>query len=327
MKTILAIVIPVLYGYIMRLIFGANLFLSFTEVMSMTFLVLVPLGIGALSIRLMSEKTRLSNAFAFFFPWVVVLVLMGFTIIFFIEGWICWIMIYPLFAFVAGLGGLFMNKWIRHQEKLKNTENDQNASNNSEKMQVSLLFLLPLVAAYIEKEIPTNAIIFEKQNSIELHAPVEKIWENVTRVYEIAPEEDHAKLNKWLGMPRPLYAKLDTLAIGGIREAVFSGGLIFHEKVYKYQHENNMSFSIKAYPHEIPATTMDEHIVIGGDYFDVLDGTYALETLGKDHYMLHLSSRFTLKTHFNWYAGWWAQQIMGDIQGNILQVLKNRCER
>jgi hypothetical protein len=327
MKALFALSISVFYGFFMRYLFGANFFLSFTEVMSMSFLVLVPMGIGALSVWFSSEKNRLNGAYSFFFPWVVVFVLMGLTIFFNIEGWACWIMIYPLFAFVAGLGGLSMNIWLKHLEKLKNAKKDQNSSENREKLQVSLLFLLPFVAAYVEKEIPTNAIVFEKHNSIELYAPVEKIWENVTRVYEITPEEDHAKLNKWLGMPRPLYAKLDTLAVGGIREAVFSGGLIFHEKVYKYQHENNMSFSIKAYPHEIPATTMDEHIVIGGDYFDVLDGTYTLETLGKDHYLLHLSSRFTLKTHFNWYAGWWAQQIMGDIQGNILQVLKNRVER
>ena len=30
-----------------------------------------------------------------------------------------------------------------------------------------------------------------------------------------------------------------------------------------------MVFSIKADPHAIPSTTMDKHVVIGGDYFDV----------------------------------------------------------
>jgi hypothetical protein len=43
-----------------------------------------------------------------------------------------------------------------------------------------------------------------------------------------------------------------------------------------------MTFSIKAYPHEIPAATMDEHVVIGGAYFDVLDGTYQLEERGPE---------------------------------------------
>jgi hypothetical protein len=321
---ILAISIPVVYGILMRIFFGINMFDYFSGVMSLSFLVLVPLGIGALSIWFSSPENRRSSRYAFFFPWLVCIVLMVMTIAISLEGWICWVMIYPFFAFVAGIGGLLIQKWIVNKEKTKNTDPNDDNFKTGGTLQISLLFLLPLAIAFLEKQWMNPAAIFEKHNSIELYAPVERIWANVTRVYEITPEEDHAKLNHWMGIPRPLYAKLDTLALGGIREAVFEGGLIFHEKVYEYQHENRMSFSIKANPHEIPATTMDEHIVIGGDYFDVLDGTYALETLGKDHYRLHLSSRFTLKTHFNWYAGWWAQRIMGDIQGNILEVLKGR---
>jgi NAD dependent epimerase/dehydratase family enzyme len=42
-------------------------------------------------------------------------------------------------------------------------------------------------------------------------------------------------------------------------------------------------------------------------------------------YRLHLYSHFTLKTDFNFYAGWWAGWIMKDIQNNILQVIKTRC--
>lgn len=40
-----------------------------------------------------------------------------------------------------------------------------------------------------------------------------------------------------------------------------------------------MVFAIKAYSHEIPSTTVDEHVVIGGNYFDVLNSTCELEAL------------------------------------------------
>jgi uncharacterized ferritin-like protein (DUF455 family) len=87
-----------------------------------------------------------------------------------------------------------------------------------------------------------------------------------------------------------------------------------------------MVFSIKAYPHEIPSTTMDEHVVIGGEFFDVLNGTYELEQLSADTYRLHLYSKFKMNTTFNFYASWWAGMIMKDIQNNILQVIKSRAE-
>ena len=87
-----------------------------------------------------------------------------------------------------------------------------------------------------------------------------------------------------------------------------------------------MHFSIKAYPYEIPSTTMDKHVVIGGNYFDVLDGTYVLQQLSPGIYRLHLYSHFKMTTTFNFYASWWAGWIMKDIQNNILQVIKQRAE-
>ncbi|MBC8173614.1 MAG: hypothetical protein H7X71_06895, partial [Chitinophagales bacterium] len=114
--------------------------------------------------------------------------------------------------------------------------------------------------------------------------------------------------------------------VGASREAIFSGGLTFHEKVLSYDDEKQMTFSIKAYPHEIPSTTLDEHVVIGGDFFDVLDGTYELQKINNYTYRLHLYSHFKLTTTFNFYASWWAGWIMKDIQNNILQVIKERAE-
>jgi hypothetical protein len=87
-----------------------------------------------------------------------------------------------------------------------------------------------------------------------------------------------------------------------------------------------MSFTIKALPHEIPLTTMDKHLVVGGKYFDVLNGTYELEKLTEKTYRLHLYSHFKLTTTFNFYASWWAKNIMKDIQNNILQIQKQRAE-
>jgi hypothetical protein len=133
-----------------------------------------------------------------------------------------------------------------------------------------------------------------------------------------------AYTNPWF--PRPVKAELNYEGVGAYREAVFTNGLVFHETVSEYIDQKKMVFSIKAYPHEIPSTTMDKHVVIGGQYFDVLNGTYELEKLTETTHRLHLYSHFKLTTTFNFYASWWAKWIMKDIQNNILQVEKLRAE-
>lgn len=87
-----------------------------------------------------------------------------------------------------------------------------------------------------------------------------------------------------------------------------------------------MVFSIRANTFDIPSTTLDEHILIGGKYFDVLDGTYELEKLGENKYRLHLYSNFKMNTTFNFYSGLWGKIIMKDIQNNILKIEKKRAE-
>lgn len=57
-----------------------------------------------------------------------------------------------------------------------------------------------------------------------------------------------------------------------------------------------------------------------------MDGTYELQQLNNDTYLLKLYSNFKLKTTFNFYASIWAKWIMSDIQDNILKVIKVRSE-
>jgi hypothetical protein len=71
---------------------------------------------------------------------------------------------------------------------------------------------------------------------------------------------------------------------------------------------------------------MDKHIVVGGDFFDVLYGTYELKKIVAKTYRLHLYSNFKLNTTFNFYASIWAGWIMQDIQQNILKIIKQRAE-
>jgi len=307
--------VPVTALFIISYIFGLEYWRNLYTVMSVSFLFFLPFIAGALTVYLSSIEKIKSIAYRIFAPWVPILIFFFLTIAIAYEGWACWLMILPFFLIIASIGGLYSGYIKLTKEKRFGQIN------------ISILILLPFFTAPIEKMIRTIPGKYEAFTYIDIHSSADKIWKNVTRVKEIKPEQDKGWLTYFLGFPRPIKAELNFEGVGATREAVFSGGLTFHEKVLSYYDKKKMNFSIKAYPYEIPSTTMDKHVVLGGDYFDVLDGTYELARLNDSTYRLNLYSHFKLTTTFNFYASWWAGWIMKDIQNNILQVIKSRAEQ
>ena len=282
-------------------------------VMSISFLFLVPFGIGALTIYLAPVEYVQRRSYRIVTPWWPLLFFLAVTMLTAMEGAACWGMALPLFMIAASLGGLTAGHY-----KLKKSKN--------ERLYVSIALLLPLLVAPVEQYIGSHPDVYEAYTYIDLHAGKADIWNHVTRVSAIRREQDKGWLTRTLGFPRPVKAELNYNGVGAYRKAIFEKGLVFHETVLEYEDQRRMRFSIKAHPYEIPSTTMDEHVVIGGDYFDVIDGTYALQKLNANTYRLHLYSHYKLTTTFNFYASWWAGWIMKDIQNNILQVIKERVE-
>lgn len=308
----IALGLPCVYAIAVRFLFGVDKWQHFFTVMTLTFVFLLPFIMGALTLYFSSAENRKRRAYRIFAPWVPVFIFLALTIAFAWEGWGCWLMVLPVFLIGSSIGGVL-------GERLRRWEGGQN-------LHVSLLILLPVFASPIEQLIGFLPADYEAYTYIDIDAPAETIWKNVTRVREIAVNEDQGWLTRLLGLPRPVKAELDFEGVGATREAIFTKGLIFHETVSEYVEGRKMVFSIKAYPHEISPLAMDEHVVIGGKYFDVLNGVYLLEKRGNNKHRLHLYSHFKLSTNFNFYAGYWATWIMKDIQNNILQVEKQRSE-
>lgn len=316
LKTFLAAFgIPVLFAIIIYTVFGADKWRDIYQVMTVTFVFFLPFTAGALTVFLSVKKLSESIPYRIFAPWVPIIFFFMLTIALSWEGWVCWMMMLPIFLFIATMGGLYAGFLKSRISKM------------SEKMNITLLILLPYFISPVENMIKTIPGTYEAYTEIDINSSTEKIWSNVTRVAEIKQEQDKGKITEFMGFPRPIKAELDFEGVGATREAIFSKGLVFHETVLSYEDKKKMVFTIKANPYDIPSTTMDEHIVIGGDYFDVLDGTYELEKLDENKYRLHLYSHFVLSTNFNFYASWWGKLIMKDIQNNILQVIKERAEK
>ncbi len=307
--------IPLMVAFAVRFLFDVNSWQSLWSVMTITFFISLPYLVGVLTIYLSKAERVESWVYSVFTPWIPIFVFLLLTLLLAIEGWACWVMIAPLFLLFASLGGLTGRYFKRRK------------SSNSNRLHISLAVLLPFFLAPIEQAIGQIPGFYKAYTFIDIEASPEIIWSNVTRVRQIEPSEDSRSLNRFLQIPRPLRAELDFEGVGAKREAIFEGGLVFDEKVISYEHLRHMKFSIRANTYDIPSTTFDEHVLIGGEFFDVLEGTYDLERLSEGKYRLHLYSEFKMTTSFNFYASIWGKWIMKDIQENILRVIKDRSSK
>ena len=70
---------------------------------------------------------------------------------------------------------------------------------------------------------------------------------------------------------------------------------------------------------------LDDHVMIGGQYFDLRDATYTL-TPRDGGTELRVAVSWRLSTRFNWYADPVMQFLLGDASENILRFYKARSE-
>lgn len=310
-----AVAAGALYGFVGRLVFAGDRFAGVFGVMSLAFVFLLPCAIGYAAIAVAPDAHLQKRAYRLFLPWLsVVLAVFGVWVTGW-EGKICVIMLLPLLLAMSSVGGA-MAMGMRRRPVGRRLYATGLAS----------MLLLPYVAAPVEQRIaPANQLrVVETQ--IRIRATPEEVWRQIVRVPRIRPEEYGTSAVHRIGFPRPVEATLSHEGVGGVRRASFERGVVFIETVTTWKPDSLLSFTIHADPSTIPPTALDQHVTIGGEHFDVLDGTYRIEPVGADEVILHLSSTHRLSTRFNFYAQFWSDLVMRQIQDNILEVVKHRAE-
>ena len=314
-----SVLVGVGYGLLFRLFTfpapRAAAFLDGTSAATMTFSFL---GLGSLIIGLLAvyplERAAAQPVWRWFvLPFPPVLLACVVSLIFKIEGLICMIFALPGAYLCSMVGGVLGGAMARHLRVKKAT--------------LVCFAALPFFLAPLETLINPPVQTRQVDTKILIAAPASVVWRNIERVRPIAPAEIQDTWAQTIGFPRPVEATLSYEGIGGVRHASFERGLTFIETINAWQPEHRLAFAIRADTEHIPSTTLDEHVTIGGRYFDVLDGEYRLEPAPGGETMLYLQSRERLSTDFNAYAGLWTDAVMKTLQNSILQVIRARCER
>ena len=306
-------VVGAIYAVLIRLAAGDHLSRRYLEVISIAFIFLGPFAVGFITVFIAEGGGRRRWWVWCLLPWVPVTFGSLTTMLLYLEGTICVVMFLPIGLALSTLGGVTAGIVVRLTK-----------SPAPQMTTLACVTILPLIFWPIEAQIQPLTATRVVNTSIDISAPRETVW---TKIERVEPIQDSELPHAWttaIGFPKPDQATLSFEGTGGVRHATFKGGLLFIERIDEWEPTKKLAFAI--HPEHVPSRTFDEHVTVGGQYFDVLRGEYTLEPLPNGT-RLHLSSQHRISTRFNWYCRIWTDAAMRDIQRSILFVIKHRCER
>jgi hypothetical protein len=304
-----------LYGGFGRVVFALDKLAPWLGgATSVSFLFLIPFAMGSLVAFLgMTLTERRSVAYwGLGIPTSCLGIGLAVALVTGVEAFFCILIASPILWALTIFGGLVTAAIVKRS--------------SGGRTYITAVVLLPYAVAPVEQMIRLPEEILTVANRIEIAAPAEVVWGQIASVPEISRDELSWSWVHALGFPRPLAAVLAGEGVGAVRIATFEREVSFFERVTEWQPGHGIAFSIEADPQFVPANAFDQHVIVGGRFYDVLDGRYRIEPVGGDKVILHLSSRHRLNTHLGRYASWWSERIMDEIQGNILGVIRQRAE-
>lgn len=297
----------VAYAFLAMLIVTAN-----RENVSIAYIFVLPLILGAIPVLFSTKEQLKSYKTYLLLPWGIVMTFFFLSFVSGFEGMICLIVIVAPFLLLGTLGA-FIFRLI----KLRN-------EGNGTKLYASLL--IPFLALAIESNFQATDQYHTVRTTIEIDADKHKVWENVKNVTNIKHAEISTHFIHLIGIPKPLNGQLDKNAVGGIRHITWEKGIKFEEKIKTWEEGNGFSYDINVDPKSIPPTTLDEHVMIGGKYFDVVEGSYKIDKISNTKNLVTLTCKYRVTTSLNLYSKLWADFILDDFNEMILEVIKKRSE-
>lgn len=298
----------IIVGLLMRFVFsgGEDDPLS---VMSGAFVFGAPLLIGAVTVFVAERLVpRGWGYYAASGAGAAILFVLG-TMLIMIEGLICAVLISPLFALLGTVGGLIMGaacRLGRHMIKALHS-----------------FLLLPLLfmAFELNTELPTHT--YEVERSTLINAPRDVVWRQLQQVPAIDEREvDQAWVFR-IGVPKPQSATPTSEVVSGRR--IKMGKQVYFDQVIEESRENEyIRWSYRFYDDSFPAGSMDDHVRIGGSYFDLVDTSYTLLPEGSQTQLI-VRFRYRLSTRFNWYAAPILDRLLRDAADTYLALYLARA--
>jgi hypothetical protein len=275
------------------------------------FIYLSPLLVGAVTVYVGERRERRSWLWYLWAPFVANVLYVCGTLLIMIEGLICAAAIVPLFAALGAVGGLLMGVVCR-------------LTNWPHKALYSF-GVLPLAFGALETGAPLAEVSQTVEREIVVAASPERIWREINDTRAIRPDEVRRAWLYRIGVPLPEAGITRATPEGMVRTITMGKSVHFEQVVTEWSENRLMRVRYRYAPDSFPPYALDEHVVLGGHYFDVTETSYELRPRERGT-ALRIRMRYRVSTPFNWYASPVARFLLGDFEEVILDFYRGRSE-
>jgi hypothetical protein len=296
-------------GVLIRFAFGA---LFQGGLMSLAFLVGTPFTVGALTAYGARHRER-SFTFLFLAPWITVALMMAGCAVTLLEGAICIAIMSPLFLVCASLGSFAMAAALRLTRRRQS--------------HLTAVAVLPFLMILAEGSSPLSERTFEIRDAVIVDATPTTVWNQILDARSIRPEELRASLVHFIGVPRPVEGVNLATAAGEVRFSKWERGVNFRARVLYKKPGETITWRYLFDQDSFPPGSMDDHVAVGGRYFDVGETTFNLEALPGGRTRLEIVAHYRVSSSINFYAVPVARLLGRDFVAMILDLYKTRSER
>lgn len=299
-----------LCGVVLRLIFSDSTGFPWNA-MHPAFLGFAPVAVGAVTVYVAELTQRRSWRYYFVAGMVANLLFVIATMAILIEGLICAILILPLFAVYGALGAALMGAICR-------------ATNWPAKPVVYSFAALPLLLATLQSAGPGAPYFGMEQRSVIIHADAQAVWRQLHDMRRIAASEvGHGWMYR-IGVPVPESGVTRVTTDGLVRDVRMGKGIHFTQHAAQWETDRYVRWTYRFSADSFPPGALDDHVRIGGEYFDILDTEYLLTPAGAGKTMLTVRMHYRVSTQFNWYAKLLAKGLIGNFEEVALALYARR---
>jgi hypothetical protein len=298
-----------LVGIGMRLLYSGKPGQAY-DAMMRSFVLLVPVLVGAVAAYL-AERVERRNWSDYFWIGVVANALFVFgAFLIMIEGIICVVLAAPLFGLIGGLAGLAMGAVCRWTHWPRNT--------------IYGVAALPLLLGGFEQYLPVPQDVHSVERAYVVSASPERIWSQLVLAENIRPSEIGSAWMYRIGVPLPESAVTELIDGREVRHIRMGKGIHFDQVAADWEPNRRVRWLYHFSNNSFPAGALDDHVRIGGAYFDVLDTEYALRAV-KVGTELRVRMSYRVSTPFNWYARPIAEILVGNFEEAALRFYARRA--
>lgn len=300
------------YGLFLRILFGL-LPSSITDngVMSAGFMIGAPVVAGALSVAALPERRR-TFWNAFLIPWAAVALMLIGSALTLLEGAICIVLMAPMFFILGSAGGVVMYA-IQVASDSRNTH-------------IGAFALLPALLLVGESFIQVQGEHLQISQSVVIDAEPQRVWREILDARDIQAHELPFSITHAIGVPRPVEGINRQTERGEVRYSVWERGVQFRGIVRERREFESIHWEYEFDSHSFPPGSMDDHVAIGGKYFNLKDTRFELREVGPGQTELSLTAKYRVSSTINFYAIPAATILGHDFVHTILGLYKFRSE-